>query len=116
MYEHRTHGLISRAEFGRRVVRHVMLATVVMFASLALGVIGYHYVADLKWIDALLNASMILTGMGPVDTMVTARAKLFASLYALFSGVVFLGVASVLVAPFAHRLLHRFHLERQREE
>jgi len=116
MYEHRTHGLISRGEFGRRVVRHVMLATVVMFASLALGVIGYHYVADLKWIDALLNASMSLTGMGPVDTMVTARAKLFASLYALFSGVVFLGVASVLVAPFAHRLLHRFHLERQREE
>jgi len=87
-----------------------------MLISLGLGVMGYHYVSGLKWIDALLNASMILTGMGPVDTMVTTKAKLFASFYALFSGVVFLGVASVLVAPFAHRLLHRFHLERQREE
>lgn len=116
MYEHRTHGLISRAEFGKRVVRHVMVAMMVLLVSLALGVTGYHYVAGLPWIDALLNASMILTGMGPVDTMVTTGAKFFASLYALFSGVVFLGIASVLVAPFAHRLLHRFHLEKQRQE
>jgi hypothetical protein len=116
MYEHRTHGLISRAEFGKRIVRHVMVAIMVLLVSLALGVTGYHYVAGLQWIDALLNASMILTGMGPVDTMVTTGAKFFASLYALFSGVVFLGIASVLVAPFAHRLLHRFHLEKQRQE
>jgi len=116
MYEHRTHGLISRAEFQKRVVRHVMLATIVLLVSLGLGVLGYHYVAGLQWIDALLNASMILTGMGPVDVMITRGAKLFASLYALFSGIVFLGIASVLVAPFAHRLLHRFHLEKHRQE
>jgi hypothetical protein len=112
MYEHRSHQLLTGAEFGKRVVRHVVVATTVMLISLGFGVLGYHYLGDLKWIDALLNASMILTGMGPVDPMVTPRAKVFASCYALFSGVVFLGVASVLVAPFAHRLIHRFHLEK----
>jgi len=108
--------MLSRVEFGKRVVRHAMVATGLMVISLGLGVLGYHYVAELKWIDALLNASMILTGMGPVDPMVTPRAKVFASFYALFSGVVFLGIASVLVAPFAHRLLHKFHLEKAEKE
>jgi hypothetical protein len=111
MYEHRTHHLLSRADFARRITRHVLLALVILAFSLALGVAGYHHLAGLAWIDALLNASMILTGMGPVDPLHGSPAKLFASFYALFSGVVFLGVASVLVAPFAHRLLHRFHLE-----
>jgi hypothetical protein len=111
MYEHRTHRLLSGVEFARRVARHGALALAIITFSLGLGVAGYHYIADLAWIDALLNASMILTGMGPVDLMHGTQAKLFASFYALFSGVVFLGVASVLVAPFAHRLLHRFHLE-----
>lgn len=115
MYEHWAQRLISVAEFRKRVVRHAMLAFTVMLGSLAFGVLGYHYIAGLKWIDALLNASMILTGMGPVDEMKTTGAKLFASCYALFSGVVFLGIASVLVAPFAHRLLHKFHLERRQK-
>ena len=111
MYEHRKHRLLSRGEFIKRIVQHVVLAAAILSFSLALGVAGYHYVAGLEWIDALLNASMILTGMGPVDVLHGEKAKLFASFYALFSGVVFLGIASVLVAPFAHRLLHRFHLE-----
>jgi hypothetical protein len=111
MYEHRTHRLLSRTEFARRIGRHVALAVAILVFSLGLGTTGYHYLAGLDWIDALLNASMILTGMGPVDILHTSTAKLFASCYALFSGVVFLGIASVLVAPFAHRILHRFHLE-----
>jgi hypothetical protein len=111
MYEHRSHRILSRTEFVKRIARHVALALVILSFSLGLGVAGYHYFAGLHWVDALLNASMILTGMGPVDTLHTSKAKLFASFYALFSGVVFLGVASVLVAPFAHRLLHRLHLE-----
>jgi hypothetical protein len=111
MYERRTHRLLSRAEFARRIGRHIALAVAILIFSLGLGTTGYHYLARLDWIDALLNASMILTGMGPVDTLHTSTAKLFASFYALFSGVVFLGIASVLVAPFAHRILHRFHLE-----
>ena len=111
MYERRTHHLIGAAEFARRVLRHVVLALTILLFSLGIGITGYHYIARLDWIDALLNASMILTGMGPVDPMSDAKSKLFASFYALFSGVVFLGIASVLVAPFAHRLLHKFHLE-----
>ena len=82
-----------------------------MAGSLALGMLGYHLVAGLSWIDALVNASMILTGMGPVDEMSTVGAKLFASFYALFSGVAFLTIVAVLLAPAVHRFLHRFHLD-----
>ncbi len=79
--------------------------------ALGIGVVGYHLIAGLPWIDSLLNASMILGGMGPVDPLHTDAAKLFASFYALFSGLMFIGIASVLVAPFVHRLLHRIHYE-----
>lgn len=82
-----------------------------MAGSLALGVLGYHIVAGLSWLDSLVNASMILTGMGPVDAMTTDGAKLFASFYALFSGVAFLTIVAVLLAPAVHRFLHRFHLD-----
>ncbi len=82
-----------------------------MAGSLALGVLGYHLLAGLSWLDALVNASMILTGMGPVNPIETAAGKLFASLYALFSGVAFLTIVAVLLAPAVHRFLHRFHLE-----
>ncbi len=82
-----------------------------MAGSLALGVLGYHLIAGLSWLDALLNASMILTGMGPVNEIATAAGKLFASFYALFSGVAFLTIVAVLLAPAVHRFLHRFHLE-----
>jgi len=79
--------------------------------SLALGVLGYHLIAGLSWIDAVVNAAMILTGMGPVNEMTTVGAKLFASFYALFSGVAFLTIVAVLLAPAVHRFLHRFHLD-----
>ena len=82
-----------------------------MAGSLALGMLGYHFLARLTWLDALVNASMILTGMGPVDQMTTVGAKLFASFYALFSGVAFLTIVAVLLAPAVHRFLHRFHLD-----
>jgi len=113
MYEHRTHHLLSRAAFARRVSRHVLLALFVLGFGLGIGVIGYHYLAELPWLDALLNASMILGGMGPVDPLHKPIAKLFASFYALFSGLAFIAVASVLVAPFAHRILHKLHLDEQ---
>lgn len=73
--------------------------------------LGYHLFAGLSWLDALVNASMILTGMGPVDQMTSVGAKLFASFYALFSGVAFLTIVAVLLAPAVHRFLHRFHLD-----
>lgn len=111
MYEHRTHPLLSRADFTKRVARHVLLAFVALSLALGIGVVGYHYLGELGWLDSLLNASMILGGMGPVDPLHKPVAKLFASCYALFSGLAFIGVASLLLAPFAHRLLHRFHLD-----
>ena len=113
MYEHRTHGLLSRAAFARRVGQHALLAIIIVCFALGIGVVGYHCFVQLPWIDALLNASMILSGMGEVDPLRTPAAKLFASFYALFSGLVFIAVASMLVAPFAHRVLHRLHLEEQ---
>ena len=111
MYEHRSQPLLSRIEFLFRVLRHGLLAIGIVFAALGIGILGYHWFEGMPWIDALLNASMILGGMGPVNSLNTDRGKLFASAYALFSGVVFIGVMGVILAPFAHRLLHRFHLE-----
>jgi len=111
MYERRTHPLLSRAKFARRVARHLCLALLAIGFALAMGILGYHFIGQLGWIDSLLNASMILGGMGPVDPLHSSAAKLFASFYALFSGLAFIGIASLMVAPFAHRLLHRFHVE-----
>jgi len=111
MYEHRSHPLLPWPKFLRRVVRHVSLALVAVAVALGIGVFGYHFIAHLSWIDSLLNASMILGGMGPVDPLQSSVAKLFASFYALFSGLAFIGIASLMIAPFAHRLLHRVHLE-----
>ena len=111
MYEHRKQPLLAPAEFSKRVARHFVLALLIVAAALSGGVIGYHLLGNLTWIDSLLNASMILGGMGPVDPLRTNEAKIFASFYALFSGLFFIGVASLILAPFAHRLLHRFHVE-----
>ncbi len=107
MYEHRTTPLLPFRKFLRRLVMHGLAASGVVAVSLGLGIFGYHFFAGLPWIDALLNASMILTGEGPVDPMRSEAAKLFASLYALFSGVAFLVMAGILVAPIAHRVLGR---------
>jgi hypothetical protein len=111
MYEPRDHPLLSRAKFARRVGRHLALALALVGIALGIGVLGYHFLGELGWIDSLLNASMILGGMGPVDPLHSSAAKIFASCYALFSGLAFIGIASLIVAPFAHRLLHRFHIE-----
>jgi hypothetical protein len=78
---------------------------------LGIGILGYHYLGQLEWLDALVNASMILGGMGPVDSVKTTVGKIFISFYALFSGLAFIAVATTLVAPFAHRLLHTFHID-----
>ena len=87
------------------------MALIVIGIALGIGVVGYHGLGGLSWIDSLLNASMILGGMGPVDPLKSDTAKIFASLYALFSGLAFIGVSGLMLAPFAHRLLHRVHLE-----
>lgn len=109
MFETRHHPLASPAVFRRRLVRHAAAAAALIGGSLAVGVVGYHALEGLPFIDSLLNASMILGGMGPVDTLHTATGKLFASAYALYSGFIALIAAGVLFAPVIHRLLHRFH-------
>jgi hypothetical protein len=111
MYEHRKQPLLSTAKFFARVVRHWLAGFAVLGVGLGGGILGYHYIAGLNWIDSLLNASMILGGMGPVDPLRTNTAKIFAAFYALFSGLAFIGIVSVLLAPFVHRLLHRVHAE-----
>lgn len=109
--EHRGQELLPWKQFRRRVVSYGTIASGLIVVSLGIGVIGYRWFGHLPWIDALLNASMILTGMGPVNPMTTVGGKLFAAAYAIFSGVAFLTSFGVLAAPIFHRFLHRFHLE-----
>lgn len=109
MYERRGTRPIPRPRFYRRVATHVLAATAVVIVSLAGGMAGYARFEHLSWLDAFLNASMLLGGMGPVESPTTAEGKLFAGLYALYSGLVFLVVVGIVLAPLVHRLLHQFH-------
>jgi len=111
MFEHRSQPLISRRAFAQRFARHVLLVLLIASCSLFIGVMGYRFCGGLPWMDALLNASMILGGMGPVNMLHTNAGKLFASFYALFSGMVILLIMGVLFAPIIHRLLHHFHFD-----
>ena len=108
--------LLSRPAFVVRQARYALVAAGIVTLSLGIGVVGYRSFGGLTWIDALVNASFILTGMGPVDPMLTVAGKLFASGYAIFSGVAFLSTIGVLMTPLAHRVLHRFHLRVTDEE
>jgi hypothetical protein len=109
--EHKSDPLAPRPVFLRRLALHFLVTMGIVGISLLIGTLGYHYWGDCDWLDAFLNASMILTGMGPVTTMTTVAGKLFSAFYALFSGIAFLTMVAVLMAPVAHRFLHRLHLE-----
>ena len=111
MFEHRKQPLLSKRAFYRRLALHTSFAVALVAISLLMGILGYHFFAELSWLDSLLNAAMILTGMGPVNALNQVSAKLFASFYALFSGVAFITTVGVLFAPVIHRFLHKFHLE-----
>ena len=111
-YEHRNEPLLPwRSFLLRRVSRTLAVGGAVIAASLLIGMLGYRCTEGMGWLDAFLNASMILGGMGPVNVMHSAAGKLFAGFYALYSGLILIGVAGLLLAPFMHRLLHRLHLE-----
>jgi len=109
--EHRKDPLLTRREFAARQVRYAGFSALILAVSLGMGMVGYHVFGTLSWLDSFLNASMILTGMGPVDHLDTPAGKLFAGIYAIFSGVAFLTFVGVLFAPIYHRFLHRFHLD-----
>jgi hypothetical protein len=111
MYEHHRQPLLSNRSFLLRWLRHAGVAGLIVVGSLALGMLGYHQLEGLSWIDSLLNASMLLGGMGPVAPLQTTAGKIFASVYALYSGIIFLAIAGILFAPIFHRIMHRLHLE-----
>lgn len=113
MYEHRRERLVPRNVFFRRLARHACLSLAIVAGSLGLGVLGYHFTEGMGWLDSLLNASMILGGMGPVGELKRDAGKWFASFYALYSGVAFLVMCGVLFAPAVHRFLHKFHADEQ---
>jgi len=113
MYEHRKEPLLTRAQFARRVLWHLAVALGAIAVALSIGVVGYHVLAGFGWIDSLLDASMILGGMGPVGELRSDGAKIFASLYALFSGLFFIAMLALLLAPFLHRLAHRLHVDEE---
>lgn len=111
MYEHRHQPLIPRPQFARRLLRHSVYTVLVITVSLGAGMAGYHAFERLGWMDAFLNSAMLLGGMGPVNAPRTNAGKLFAGMYALYAGLVFIVAGGLLLAPALHRLIHRFHLE-----
>jgi hypothetical protein len=111
MYERKGDKLLSWPRFARRLALSFGVTLAVVSVSLLAGVLGYHLIAGLPWVDALLNSSMILAGMGPVDPMKDTASKLFATAYALFSGVVFLSAVAIVLSPVMHRIVHAFHID-----
>lgn len=110
-FERRNQKLAPFSVFAQRLLGAVVLACCVVGVVLFFGMLGYHWLADLDWIDSLLEASMILAGMGPVSPLKSTGAKLFASGYALFSGLVFIGIIGIVLSPVVHRVMHKFHVE-----
>lgn len=119
MYENKKEKLAPRKIYFQRIRKNVLVALFILLISLLIGIAGYKFtIPEFDWYDSLLNASMILSGMGPVvdaSIKLSAGAKLFASFYALFSGVTFLSTFSILLAPILHRFFHKIHLEDSEE-
>lgn len=115
-YESRHHPVLPRRAFARRLARNFAAALLLIGVSLVGGMAGYRYLEGMAWIDAFANAAMILSGMGPLTPLQTWGGKLFAGLYALYSGLVLIAATGIIFAPLVHRLLHRFHAEVGRED
>ncbi|RZU02461.1 hypothetical protein [Rivibacter subsaxonicus] len=109
MYESKKQPPLSHAGFARRLLVHVLLAAGLVLVSLGIGMLGYMHFEQLSLIDAFLNAAMLLGGMGPVNALTTPGGKLFAGLYALYAGLVFVAATALVFTPIAHRVLHQYH-------
>ena len=109
MYESKSQSPLPRARFAKRLLAHFSIAVTLVLGSLGAGMLGYAHFEHLSALDAFLNAAMLLGGMGPVNAPVTAAGKLFAGLYALYAGLVFLVSAALVLTPIVHRVLHKFH-------
>ncbi|MFN2577561.1 MAG: hypothetical protein ABR607_07705 [Pyrinomonadaceae bacterium] len=110
-FERRSDQVAPRSIFFKRVGVSLLIAFGMIGFALLIGITGYHELAGLSWIDSLLEASMILGGMGPINPLTKDVAKIFASLYALFSGLMFIGIMGVVLSPIVHRFLHKFHVD-----
>jgi hypothetical protein len=115
MYERHKEPLAPRRIFIKRIIRSFSVGLVFISVSLFLGMWGYHHFEKMSWIDAYLNASMILSGMGPADPVKTTIGKIFAGTYALFSGIIFLVIIAIIFAPLFHRFFHKLHLEEKKD-
>jgi hypothetical protein len=111
VYERRVEKLISRRAFARRMIRHGGYGVGLVTVSLAIGMSGYHFINQLSWVDAFVDTSMLLGGMGPVHPLESTAAKIFAGVFALYAGLVFLALTAIMLAPVLHRVLHAFHAE-----
>lgn len=114
MYEHQSAPVLARQRFVHRLLRHFLVVQVVVGGSLVIGTVGYHVFARFAWIDSLLNAAMLLGGMGPMGDIPTVSGKLFASAYALYAGLVLITATGIMLAPVMHRVLHLLHVESRR--
>jgi len=111
MFERKHQKVAPVHVFIGRLVICIGIAILLILFALVIGIVGYHWIAGFNWVDSLLNASMILGGMGPVNLLTNTGAKVFASLYALFSGLVFIAVMGIVFSPIVHRMLHKFHID-----
>ena len=109
-FEKKSQKLLPLQTFYLRLFKHLLIATIIVVFSISIGAVGYHQLESLSWVDAFYNASLILTGMGPVNVLHKDTSKIFASLYAVYGGIVILAITGIVLAPLAHRLLHIFHL------
>lgn len=111
MFEQRNQRLLPQREFIRRLGWSVTIGAALIAFSLSIGILGYHWLCGLSWIDAFLDASMIMSGMGPLSQLSSTTGKLFAGCYAIYCGIALIGTTGIIFAPVIHRALHKFHLE-----
>ena len=116
MFERKYEKLAPVSVFVRRMAASVVMAGILISVVLFIGISGYHWIAGFDWVDSLLEASMILGGMGPANPLKTPGAKIFASGYALFCGLIFIAVMGIVLAPITHRMLHKFHIDEEDEK
>ncbi|MGA3141887.1 MAG: hypothetical protein ABSF10_02450 [Verrucomicrobiota bacterium] len=116
MFEHRSQPLLPRRQFYARMARSAAVALLVIAVALGIGMVGYRAFESMSWVDAFVNAAMILSGMGPVSSLQTNGGKIFAGCYALFSGLAFITSIGIVFAPAFHRFLHKFHVEESKRE
>jgi hypothetical protein len=111
MFESKKKPLLSKRKFISRALINLFMGLLILLVSLGVGLVGYRYLGEMSWVDAYLNASMILSGMGPVTELTNSTAKIFSGTYALFSGIIFLVAIAITLAPLYHRFLHQFHID-----